>query len=103
MKSPILETGRWNFVSTMSTRARHDIQGYHHNGDQAARRPHILAHLRSLVWGIVNAITSLAADVLSNMLSFDIFVDLQPFDCNLKGEFSNPGLQRQIGGDRSIR
>ena len=55
--------------------------------------------LRSLIWGfgesgmIVQGINS-AAEMSYQACSIDIFVNLQPFDCNFKGGTSRPQVPR---------
>ena len=59
-------------------------QGYHHIGDQAARRPHISMCLHSFgALADMTPLNNLPIIVFSNVLKIDIFVDLQPFGCNL--------------------
>ena len=69
-------------------------QGHRHNGDQAARRPHILWSICGHSFGaLAKAVRLFKASLSSQPMcsqmccSIDIFIDLQPFDCNLKGIF----------------
>ena len=107
-KKPINKQECKNNISLYVRSSCHVIISHHHNGKLADRRPRNVLDLRSLIWGfrnsctIVHGITSQSANVFSNVLSLDIFVDLQPIDCSLKRALFDP----QFGvnwEDREVR
>ena len=54
--------------------------------------------LRSLIWSFGESIASLYSQPMyRKMCPIDIFVDLQPFGCNLKGGLFNPAFDG-LGG-----
>ena len=72
------------------------LQGRHHHGGQAARRPHMLCSICGHSFGaLAKAVRLLTASTQSQKMSYqtlsvDIFVDLKPFICNLKGRLLDP-------------
>ena len=88
-------------------------QGHHHNGDQAARRPHILCSICIYWFGaLVKAVrfsrqAKFRARKCSNQTcSVGIYVDHQPSGCNLKWRLFDPpvwGLRGCGVGDKPIR
>ena len=80
-------------------------QGHHHNGDQAAQRPHILCSICVHSFGaLAKAVRLLTVSLQSHKMFYptrtiDILIDLQPFGCNFKGTFWLPALGvRRHGG-----
>ena len=75
-------------------------QSHHHNGDQAARQPHLLRSICVHLLGALAKPVRLFVASLRSQLMFSMFVDLQEFGWNLKGGLLDPrfgGLNGTMG------